>query len=64
MQSLGRPAVRELLQRLVGIDVDSPERFVLKPGAGAASLAAATSALLPLQPPASAPWQLHGCHGA
>ena len=30
MQSLGRPAVRELLQRLVGIDVDSPERFVLK----------------------------------
>ena len=30
MQSLGRPAVRDLLQRLVGIDVDSPERFVLK----------------------------------
>ena len=30
MQTLGRSTVRELLQRLVGIDVDSPERFVLK----------------------------------
>ena len=39
-------------------------RLIPDPVAGAASLAAATSALLPHESPASAPWQLHGCHGA